>query len=330
MADIIINSKYAPGISTYGIPGQEGKKGNAGYGLYFLPYELTDGVNKDYIKSCIKNNNYVINNNYTDITNKHLSDRVYQTHDLFLTPSGKIHKLTINGNNKEATIDDINDIKISFNELGSLLNDTSIFKYTDDYEYIVNTTNKVIFTNGTEIGNINNASLVNFYNVENILSCINTNNTNNINYLDIKYDTGGYYINTNTTLNIDNMLVKYDNNISDNNGYYKIITNETTKLENDIIINGNLIKISNSKDYNICVQYFISDETDTVDDETSTSNYLVPRYKFINSKVTEISIENNMLNPKLIISNKINYISKYINLLDFKINSVTIEQESNG
>ena len=60
MSDIIKNSKYAPGIASYGIKGQNGQTGPAGYSLYYSPYNISiDGdkvIIDENLKRCIKNN----------------------------------------------------------------------------------------------------------------------------------------------------------------------------------------------------------------------------------------------------------------------------------
>lgn len=90
MSDILINTRYAPGIPTYGIHGKQGDIGKPGYSLYFVPY--SDGIGSETLKNNIKNNIFLSDINL-DLASKYMVDRKYQSGDLFLTITGKIYRL---------------------------------------------------------------------------------------------------------------------------------------------------------------------------------------------------------------------------------------------
>ena len=170
MSDIIINSKYAPGLSTYGVQGNEGKQGKQGYGLYFVPFDINN--NLESVINSINNNFYITDNTYKNT--EVMLNRTYQVSDTLLSCTGEIWQIT-----------NIAD--------GSSTNDTSIeclskIKSADDsFEKVENyiipkNCEKLVLTDNTSIFKGDNAlipsSILNIYSSNNNIISIKNDNDN--------------------------------------------------------------------------------------------------------------------------------------------------------
>lgn len=265
------NSVYAPGISTYGANGKTGKTGAAGNSIYYLPYssndindEEKDGDGEspiEIIKTYIKTNKIVTNNNNLDAANQYLIGRNYQKGDLFITNDGHIFEL-----------DNIDEVSLI--DRGSIIIDDNIFaKSNENIIYITdNTSTKLLFTNnGTIDENYNAPALCN----------IETSGTDSsilsIKYYSNDYDTSANILSLNGCKNgfklngkiyADNVLVNVSaisdtaSHILNGNSYSKPIP--MYDISNYLDISNDTITMKNENgDSNIFIAYYIDTDNNT-------------------------------------------------------------------
>ncbi len=146
MNNIILNSKYAPGVPTYGTSGQDGNKGDNGRSLFFVPFDINN--NKDFIKSLI-NNKKIYGVDDLEYT--------YSIGDSFIQPDGTIWQYT--------NINKIQEVgKITFNSdtfFAKDVNENFIYNNThynfvlsDDTPSFDEENNDYLFTIDSNNGNI--------------------------------------------------------------------------------------------------------------------------------------------------------------------------------
>lgn len=146
MNNIILNSKYAPGVPTYGTSGQDGNKGDNGRSLFFVPFDINN--NKDFIKSLI-NNKKIYGVDDLEYT--------YSIGDSFIQPDGTIWQYT--------NINKIQEVgKITFNSdtyFAKEVNENFIYNNThynfilsDDTPSFDKENNNYLFTIDSNNGNI--------------------------------------------------------------------------------------------------------------------------------------------------------------------------------
>lgn len=262
--NIIINSKYAPGLATYGANGKQGKVGPAGYSLYFIPFDIddlsepSDDNQYNQLLNCILNNKYITNNSYISVELLVMKDRTYQLNDLFLIPSGKIYKLTdINALTKE----------IAFEKVGSLVNDNLVFRIVDNV--IINTDNMpvVIADNVQDVNNID--SLLTIYydknnQNKNILSLIDVNGTNKLNLKSA--DNNGLLFDSSNPTYFNNIYVKYDSDAPSNYGsYFKVAFIDESgdeSAENFYTYNGTFLTINRQSIKTVCEVICLKNDKD--------------------------------------------------------------------
>ena len=96
MSDIILNAKYAPGIPTYGVPGEDGEKGDNGRSIFYVPIDITNNES-DLLNYINANKIYNTNIPY-----------VYSNGDAFVQSDGKIYQYNKNNDVKFEYIDNFN------------------------------------------------------------------------------------------------------------------------------------------------------------------------------------------------------------------------------
>lgn len=292
MSEILHNSKYAPGIATYGIKGLQGERGNSGYSLYFTPYDITD----DKLKQSIINNVFISDNSNLSDDIKIMKDRKYQPHDLFLTNSGKIYKLN--------NIKTVEFEKTPILDLSDLING-----------FIVNTDNKTLSSDKKVIiGNTTSQNIEAPLTIVpnesgNLISLLNHNNEINTT---IKIDKDNEYIvfDNSSNICIDNLFINNDslfNRITVNNkDYYKAVTQKYENISNDTIYNYD-VSSDSIKIYQDCeYRYRYKD-----DNEDQDSTIIHIEYHNGDNIEPKSLIDYSMFEIYLI---KSEYISKYIKI----------------
>ena len=243
----ILNSIYAPGISTYGADGQPGERGRAGYGIYYVPFNVDLSIHNEKdeafntVISAIRSNSYISN---IATTKYFLTDRVYQVNDLFVTKIGKLFRL-------KTLADDI-----TFELCGSLLGASEVFKIENNSVYNSSGSNFVFRDEKYKNDSLNADSFMYIKTDNNkLLKIVNDNCALEL----IKYDsisgessTAFNVCTTNSKILIDNLYVdKLDErddvitvNINNKNKeYYKIAAFE---YEDDVNVTfGDKIIITN-------------------------------------------------------------------------------------
>lgn len=234
MADIILNSKYAPGVSTYGTEGKPGKKGNNGKSLFYI-------TNRDMIEKYIDNN--IIFGLSSDMK------YTYQDGDSFITQDGEVYMY--NGKNSENKITSLGGLNIK--------SESELLVKKDGY--IVNKDNaKMYISDNTEAIDGSSSYLLNI-DASNgkLLSLSSSNDT----HLNIEHDvsSNAFKIISNKDIILDaNVSLKTSNNINVDipEGYFLLnaIDNDF-KDKIEIEKNDKEITISISEE-NIVNNFFVS------------------------------------------------------------------------
>ncbi len=84
------NLSYAPGFSTPGEDGNEGKQGTSGNTVYFVDYDLDNSYSVQLALQRIENNQIL-----TSVANKSIASRPYKENDLLISKSGKVYKIVL-------------------------------------------------------------------------------------------------------------------------------------------------------------------------------------------------------------------------------------------
>lgn len=218
---------YAPGIATYGTKGAVGAKGNSGYSIYFIPYNLDrDEDKKDTIDNYISKNRS-FSNNYLNTDGIYLSDRTYQFGDIFLTPDGKVYKYYEHKN--IISLYEIGNMSKSDIDFFRIIENSEMIQLEDDKQLVIKDSSDVsINSNSLALLNIyssNNKPYISLYNnVNNALLTVSSDVSNNV-----KFDT-------NNNIYINNLYVTNSDSINSKHGdYYKVLTNK----DYDVSINDN-------------------------------------------------------------------------------------------
>ena len=320
MNNIILNSKYAPGVPTYGTSGQDGNKGDNGRSLFFVPFDINN--NKDFIKSLI-NNKKIYGVDDLEYT--------YSIGDSFIQPDGTIWQYT--------NINKIQEVgKITFNS------DTFFAKEVNE-NFIYNNThyNFVLSDDTPSFDEENNDYLFTIdSNNGNILKLKTSDNEFTISY-DITKD--GFVFYSNKPIYFDNLYAVANN--SNNNSRSTTIKEEKTlgtPPDNEIwykTTNGKQLNLENKKfenpSYNVLQKISDNGEYFIIYDNVhnGNGNYFdetLPKFLFANIDEEENILENNTL-LEVSLPNTIKYIrtqafANCINLkyISFSENIVSIEQ----
>lgn len=205
MGEIVLNSKYAPGIATYGIPGEKGNDGNNGVSMFFIPYEVEE--NKDTILNHIYEKKIIGLEGAKDVKYE------YQNGDTFVQPNGAVYQLYNN----------------DFKNIGYFdLTSQQAFALNENTLYNTNNTNVIITNDNSQTLNTSTEYLFNVHN----FSTNNVNNKlikiqNNKEYVCIDYnnDSSSFFIHNNTPLCFSSTYILKDsseNKIVNNNKFYKV------------------------------------------------------------------------------------------------------------
>lgn len=224
MSDIIINSKYAPGISTYGIKGMRGETGQAGYSLYFSPY--TDITNDNLIHS-IKNNIFISDNNLLSNDLRSMKNRKYQSNDLILSADGKIYRL----NNVETGEIDSTPLIDLYGSLNGII-------VNNDSNIISNHNGKKLYIGNRTDASVNISAMLTIESNNDNYITLSTNGSNNMSIKNVSVnDKQCILFDTSNNVYINNLYV--ENNTTDdkitlnNKLYYKVVTQNQIGNVND-------------------------------------------------------------------------------------------------
>lgn len=229
MAEIILNSKYAPGIATYGTQGREGKKGDNGKSIFFIPYELYD-ENQVPINTQNLYNDYISVNKIIGVDSS-LSYK-YEYGDSFITPTAKVYTYNID-NDKNYNFVHIGTVN-ALKQNEEYFADSSDFIYNKEYK-------KLLFTNQNLENEKNIEEEIKKYkSILNIASYKENNNTNDeinllsliainnnaIDELNFSCDPSNniFYINTNNKpILFDSIYSKLNNSLEPKSDYFPIV-----------------------------------------------------------------------------------------------------------
>lgn len=208
MEKIILNSKYAPGISTYGAQGKDGIKGDNGKSIFYVPF-AGEVFNTTLLDEYIKKNIIVgTNTSYN-----------YQFGDTFVSNEGQVFRY--DSSNGEGVLTMIaSEIKSASD---------NYFKISKDNNYIYNVdlSKKIIFTDDST--NINGESIVNINSKDNntLLSLSQSNNEMSFSFIN-----NCFHINSTNPIIIENLLYTNRNtSFKPIENYYPVICNiELDKL----------------------------------------------------------------------------------------------------
>ena len=119
MSEISLDSKYAPGLMTYGVKGDKGEDGANGVSIFFIPLYINNNISQ--IASYIKGNRIIGLDAEVEYT--------YNVGDTFVQPDGAVYQL----NNLE------DDIKVtSFTNIGKFIFSNSGFDLDENSNKIYN------------------------------------------------------------------------------------------------------------------------------------------------------------------------------------------------
>ena len=234
MSEIVQNNLYAPGISTYGIKGDKGKRGAAGYGIYYVPF---DDINNSIVSDYIKNNMFISNNNINQLMN----DRLYQVKDLFVIPNGKLYEL-------EEMPTDTSIAKFKY--LTSFANPTEIYDVSNNTVYFKNS-KKIVFADDASLSN--NESFINIISKNNKIFEYNNYDSS----FSFSYDNSVYNVTSNANLLL-NCPLYAKSNITTNapTNFSSLLIQDNKKLSDYIDIStGNEITIKKKDDTIGCILY---------------------------------------------------------------------------
>ena len=208
MSDIILNAKYAPGIPTYGVPGEDGEKGDNGRSIFYVPIDITNNES-DLLNYINANKIYNTNIPY-----------VYSNGDVFVQSDGKIYQYNKNNDVKFKYIDNF--------DFGV----TDIFEKDLSDDFIYNKEQRNIFL--TDASSITNSGYL--FNIESednkFIKLQNGDKSITITYDE---DLNGFLFSSKEPIFFDNLYAKISNNT--NEEYDASPASED--LEEDIIIPGN-------------------------------------------------------------------------------------------
>lgn len=311
MSKIELNSKYAPGISTYGAEGAQGKNGNNGYSIYYIPYDIStllddeeESVELSLIKNDILNNRFI---NTNLLGEKEILNRTYQINDMFILPNYKLFSLY-----KLSTEYNI----VEFKELGEL---NRKFPFNTEDNISFNNRNTTLVLGNLDLSKLTaddkKTPLVVFDNNGKFISLGKKNNS-----LNIEIDNKNFFrISSDNPISFENGLyVPVNNNVEsitteNGNIYYKA---EYIKIPNEITVYTNV----NFSSRNINLESVIPIEI------PNASYSLEILYKNDNDELYECTLvglerknyiitQNNIININLVVNFNDSYISKTYKLI---------------
>jgi hypothetical protein len=215
MAEIILNSKYAPGVTTYGARGQEGKAGKDGKSIFFVHFDINE--NKDLLKEFIKYGKIF----GADETISHN----YQSGDSFIQPDGGVwmyqnDDLTSLGHLNLSNFESFFELKTDkLNNNYLAIKDSSIqsLLLTD------NISNEESLSAILNLKCKNNSKPYNFLQLETDDASLSFSYKNYKN--DSKENVSAFTIETKQNLFIDNLYAKISSSFKPICGYYPVLSN---------------------------------------------------------------------------------------------------------
>lgn len=230
MTQKIHNYDYAPGISTYGLPGQSGKPGKDGNNIFFTTYKLDLADDWQPFANKIKENKLPIKSNDTVI------DREYINGDLFFDFLGRLYTIiNIDKIRSTSNPDFTNCMKLA----GKINIDTTQFfdVASGDNRIILNANYKGLdIFDGVDSSSA--SKIINNNSTMNILS----NNIDKNNHINLMQFSSLY----NTQLNND--LLLYFNTLDNS---YHLSSDYPIVIDGNVMVNYN--KSSNSESLNDAV-----------------------------------------------------------------------------
>lgn len=208
MSDIILNAKYAPGIPTYGVPGEDGEKGDNGRSIFYVPIDITNNES-DLLNYINANKIYNTNIPY-----------VYSNGDAFVQSDGKIYQYNKNNDIKFKYIDNFN------------FGVKDIFEKDLSDNFIYNKDQKNIFL--TDSSNIRNSEYL--FNIESednkFIKLQNGDKSITITY---DKDLNGFLFSSKEPIFFDNLYAKNPNNTNEEYD----VSPASEDIDEDIITPGN-------------------------------------------------------------------------------------------
>lgn len=288
MSDIVFNAKYAPGIPTYGIPGQDGEKGDNGRSLFYTSYDIEN--EKDKILRYIKENKIV----HSNIEYK------YSYGDSFVQNNGEVYQYISQDNFEKIGQFDFNNIDI-FEKSN---NDT--FIYNKEQISLHLTDNSSNITNSGFIFNINS-------NENNFIKLQNGDDSIVITYDD---DVKGFKFSSDKPIFFDNLYAVNNDKESDGEGYQPVVTSfDIIEFNKDgKITDGCLAGDLNDNSTNYFFEFLYS-----VEEKDASGNTITTDYKKIANNTSFEETIKNILDASasridLIITSKQYFISKCVDL----------------
>lgn len=208
MSDIILNARYAPGIPTYGVPGEDGEKGDNGRSIFYVPIDITNNES-ELLKYINANKIYNTNIPY-----------VYSNGDAFVQSDGKIYQYNKNNDVKFEYIDNFN------------FGVKDIFEKDLSDNFIYNKDQKNIFL--TDSSNITNSNYL--FNIESEDNkFIKLQNGDKSITITFDEDLKGFLFSSEEPIFFDNLYAKNPNNTNEEYD----VSPASEDVEEDIIIPGN-------------------------------------------------------------------------------------------
>lgn len=210
MGEIVLNSKYSPGITTYGIPGEKGEEGKNGISMFFVPFNVEN--NEETLLG------YINNNKIIGLEGEKSIDYIYQNGDTFVQPDGQVYQY-YNG---------------IFKSIGAFnLSSKQPFESNDNNViYNVNNSN-VVISNKEDIENNNySLSIVNNPNSNSEeVNFIKIQNDEKYLTLDYNNDISCFIIKNNSPIVTDSLVIKGENRdtIIKDKYYYEVLSEDEIK-----------------------------------------------------------------------------------------------------
>ena len=298
MSDIVFNAKYAPGIPTYGIPGQDGEKGDNGRSLFYTSYDIEN--EKDKILRYIKENKIVDSN----------IEYKYSYGDSFVQNNGEVYQYISQDNLKHIGQFNFNNIDIF--EKGN--DDTDTFIYNKEQISLHLTDNGSNITDSGFIFNIN-SNENNFIKLQNGDASIVITYDDNVN---------GFKFSSDKPIFFDNLYAVNNDKDSENtqesdvDGYQPVVTSfDIIKFdENGKITNEDLAKDLSANSTNYFFEFLYSVEEKDANDNIITTDYKKIANNTSFGKTIQEILDASASIIDLIITSKQYFISKCVDLTD--------------
>lgn len=212
MSQKIHNYNYAPGISTYGLPGKDGVAGKDGNNIYFTTYDIN--INESWKQFVEKLRRNMLPIKSSDI----VVSRPYKDSDYFFDFTGRLYTIT----NIEKIL--ANDVEPSVDECMQMVGQIRI----DDTEYFSMTDNRMVLNENYKgfdiIDGLESSSIENFINKDATMNIVSSK------------------IDKNNNINLMQFLSLYNTQLNNDMIVYFDTTNNTFHISSEypIVLDGNV------------------------------------------------------------------------------------------